>query len=90
MVKFHKADGTLVDFDVNRIIQTIMAAQEAANSSNFDEALQVAMTVQGRYLHQYEVSKVEINTYCEDLLMDVSPGVARKYIEQRVLRDLEV
>lgn len=86
MVKFMTKGGGLVDFDVNQIIQEIMASQEAVNMSSFDEALQVAMIVQGKYLHHLTVSPVEIDEDVEDLLMSMSPAVARAYITRRVTK----
>lgn len=84
MVKYKKQDGSLVDFDVNRIIQKIMASQEAVGQSSFDEALSTAMTVQGRFLHSQEVTGKELNHFTEHLLMGINRDVARAFIERRV------
>lgn len=89
MVKYQKDDGSLVEFDVNQIIQSVMASQEAVNQSSFDEALQIAMIIQGKYLHQLTVSKSEINEDVEDLLMECNPKVAREYITRRVEKSLK-
>ena len=89
MVKYQKDDGSLVEFDVNQIIQSVMASQEAVNQSSFDEALQIAMIIQGKYLHQLTVTKSEINEDVEDLLMVCNPKVARVYITRRVEKSLK-
>jgi len=88
MVKYKKSDGSLVDFDVNKIIQRIMASQEAVGASNFDEALTVSMAVQARFLHSIEIDRKDINTYAEELLMDCNRDVARVFIERRVRREI--
>lgn len=86
MVKFMQNKGGLVDFDVNQIIQSIMASQEAVGLSSFDEALQIAMVIQGKYLHQLVVTPHEIDEDVEDLLMEINPKVARAYITRRVTK----
>lgn len=86
MVKFMARQGGLIDFDVNQIIQSIMAAQEAVEMSSFDQALQIAMIVQGKYLHQLVVTPHEIDEEVEDLLMELNPRVARAYITRRVTK----
>lgn len=87
MVKYKQKDGTLIDFDVNQIIQKIMASQEVAGFSNFDDALNVAMSAQGRYLHYPEVDGNELNMFVEDLLMNINGKVARAFIENRVRKE---
>ncbi|QQK87945.1 hypothetical protein pSalSNUABM01_076 [Salmonella phage pSal-SNUABM-01] len=86
MVKFMARQGGLIDFDVNQIIQSIMAAQEAVEMSSFDQALQIAMIVQGKYLHQLTVTPSEVDEEVEDLLMELNPKVARAYITRRVTK----
>lgn len=89
MVKYQKDDGSLVEFDVNQIIQSVMASQEEVNQSSFDEALQIAMIIQGKYLHQMTVTKGEINEDVESLLMECNPKVARVYITRRVKKEIK-
>ena len=89
MVKYQKDDGSLIEFDVNQIIQSVMASQEEVNQSSFDDALQIAMIIQGKYLHQLTVTKGEINNDVEELLMECNPQVARVYITRRVKKEIK-
>lgn len=87
MVRVTKRDGKNVEFDINRVINAIMAAQSNLGKSNFDEALSIAMAVQDRYINTESVTIAEIQSMVEDLLMSKDPEVARKYIEYRAKRD---
>lgn len=87
MVRVTKRDGKVVEFDINRVINAVMAAQSNLGKSNFDEALSIAMAVQDRYINEDSVTIAEIQGMVEDLLMVKDPEVARKYIEYRAKRD---
>lgn len=87
MVRVTKRDGKVVEFDINRVINAVMAAQSNLGKSNFDEALSIAMAVQDRYINEESVTIAEIQGMVEDLLMVKDPEVARKYIEYRAKRD---
>lgn len=87
MVRVTKRDGKNVEFDINRVINAIMAAQSNLGKSNFDEALSIAMAVQDRYINEESVTIADIQSMVEDLLMVKDPEVARKYIEYRAKRD---
>lgn len=87
MVKIIKRDGKTAEFDINRIIQAVMAAQSNLGKSNFDSALSIGLTVQNSYMDKESVTIQEIQSVVEDLLMSKDPEVARKYIEYRTQRD---
>lgn len=87
MVRVIKRDGKVVDFDINRIISAIMKAQGSIGKSSFDDALQIALAIQGTYIHNESVHINEIQQVIESMLMSSEPDVARQYIEYRAKRD---
>lgn len=87
MVRVIKRDGKVVDFDVNRIINAVMKAQESLGKSSFDEALTISMAIQSRYLHEVSVHINQVQEMIEDMLMATDPDVARSYIAYRSQRD---
>lgn len=87
MVRVIKRDGKVVDFDVNRIINAVMKAQESLGKSSFDEALTISMAIQSRYLHEVSVHINQVQEMIEDMLMSSDPDVARSFIAYRSQRD---
>ncbi|MCS5736524.1 anaerobic ribonucleoside-triphosphate reductase, partial [Herbiconiux daphne] len=87
MTQVIKRDGSTVFFSVDRIINAVKAAQEAANNSRKSLAYAVAHAVIDRIAYMDTINIAEIQDWVEQALMEEAPDVARKYIEYRHERD---
>lgn len=87
MIKIIKRSGDKVDFDINRIIHAIMAAQSNIHISNYDAALQMSLKIQESLSERPDVSIDEMHMLVEMELMEKMPEVARCYIGHRSVRD---
>lgn len=87
MVRVIKRDGKAVDYDINRVINAIMKAQESLGKSSFDDALDIAMSVQNIVINKDEVHITGIQELIEGMLMGRDPDVARSFIAYRAQRD---
>lgn len=83
-----KRDGKVVNFDINKVIAAVMAAQASVDRSDFYQAFDVARKIQEEVFSREEtVSIAEVQDSVESLLMQVEPQIAQKYIAYRSKRD---
>lgn len=87
MIKIVKRDGSIVDFDVNKVIHAIMAAQSNMHISNYDSALKTSLEIQESLKERTDVTIDEMHMLVEMELMEKMPEVARCYIGHRSVRD---
>lgn len=87
MIKIVKRDGATADFDINKIIAAIMAAQSNINISNYDAALQMSLDIQESLSGRPDITIDEMHMLVEMELMEKMPEVARCYIGHRSVRD---
>ena len=78
-----KRDGSLVDFDINRVIQAVFKAFKQTGKDPGDYPLSIGMVTQQQNLKSVE----EIQTFVENQLMMIDHDVARNYITYRYEHD---
>lgn len=88
MVVVIKRDGSNQPFDINKIVNAILSAQEKIGKSDFDQALQVSLQVQDKVIHHESITIPEMHEVVEYTLMENNLfPVAREYIAYRSHRD---
>ena len=91
-----KRDGTVAEFDLNRIIHAIKKASESVSMSSRledqiipdDEVIRIASAVQQEISSIAQPNISQIQKSVEEKLMQTYPEVARAYIEYRHDRDV--
>lgn len=89
-----KRDGTIVQFDKNKIINAILKAyediyEEIADNAVFTNALNIASDIEEMDIEEGNILTVEdIQDLVEEALMDLDKPVAKSYINYRFLHGL--
>ena len=88
MINVIKLDGSVVTFDVNKIINAIIKAMNEVGVPDSGWAVNTALEIQNTLFSRTDdITVKEIHTYVEDILMMEHPTVARAYIDFRARRD---
>ena len=92
MIKVKKRNGSLVDFDKNKIIKAINGAMLEVDGEIYetDTAIDIAKDIEAEYISEKQVLSVEdIQNKVENYLMrSERPDVARAYIRHRYKREI--
>lgn len=88
MILVLKRDGGVRPFNVLRIKNAILKAQEEVGQSDFKIADHIGTKAQMHFRGRKDVSIKEIQDLVEDSLMEIQPDVAKAYIAYRSSRDV--
>lgn len=89
MINVIKLDGTMVPFDVNKIINVILKAMNEVGIPDSGWAVNTSLEIQAQlFSTNTNVTVRDIHTYVENELMREHPNAARAYIDYRARRDI--